>query len=139
MFNERAGLCGLPQLHEWRGRVWRGADQSFCILMGGDKLPREERERLRAIMQTNDGFELSELDLKLRGAGDITGTQQSGLALELKIANLGRDSQIVEVARVAAMETLERAEGMAPADRRLIDALRERFSVKKEIDFSMIS
>ena len=83
MVIESAERFGLSQLHQLRGRVGRGGEQSYCILMSGDRLSREARARLDAMVETNDGFRLSELDLKLRGAGDIGGTQQSGTAFEL--------------------------------------------------------
>lgn len=139
MVIESAERFGLSQLHQLRGRVGRGADQAFCILMSGDKLSKEAKARLEAMVATNDGFELSELDLKLRGAGDISGTQQSGLAFELKIANLGKDSQIVETARIAAQAVIDDIAGFTPADRALLEATRERYSYSKDRDFSMIS
>ncbi len=139
MVIESAERFGLSQLHQLRGRVGRGADQAFCILMSGDKLSKEAKARLQAMVATNDGFELSELDLKLRGAGDISGTQQSGLAFELKIANLGKDSQIVETARNAAQDVLDGISRFSPADRALLEAARERYSYSKDQDFSMIS
>jgi ATP-dependent DNA helicase RecG len=139
MIIESAERFGLSQLHQLRGRVGRGADQAFCILMSGDKLSKEARARLQAMVATNDGFELSELDLKLRGAGDITGTQQSGLAFDLKIANLGKDSQIVEAARRVAEAAIEQMGTFAQGDRTLLDALRQRFTYAKGEDFSMIS
>ena len=88
MVIESAERFGLSQLHQLRGRVGRGAAQSYCILMSGEKLSHEARARLDAMVETNDGFQLSELDLKLRGAGDIFGTRQSGMAFDLKIASL---------------------------------------------------
>ena len=88
-----------------RGRVGRGAEQSFCILMSGNKLSADARERLKTMVQTNDGFQIAETDLKLRGPGDITGTQQSGL-LNLKIAELAKDGAILEHARNAVINIL---------------------------------
>lgn len=93
MVIESAERFGLSQLHQLRGRVGRGAEQSYCILMSGDKLSAESRKRLGAMVATNDGFELAELDLQLRGPGDMNGTQQSGLAFDLKIASLGKDGK----------------------------------------------
>ncbi len=139
MVIESAERFGLSQLHQLRGRVGRGADQAYCILMSGDKLSKEAKARLQAMVATNDGFELSELDLKLRGAGDISGTQQSGLAFELKIANLGKDSQIVETARTAAQLVIDAMERFAPSDRVLLETIRNRYSYPKGQDFSMIS
>ncbi|MCL2560763.1 MAG: ATP-dependent DNA helicase RecG [Rikenellaceae bacterium] len=136
MVIESAERFGLSQLHQLRGRVGRGAEQSYCILMSGDKLSREARERLSAMVRTNDGFELSELDLRLRGSGDLTGTQQSGIAFDLKIANLGRDSAIVERAREAALAVLNADPALSDP---LLATMRQRYSAKKEIDFSLIS
>ncbi len=102
MVIESAERFGLSQLHQLRGRVGRGADQSYCILMAGDNLTNTARKRLRAMTETNDGFELSELDLKLRGYGDIEGTQQSGQMVELKIARIGRDNDLLQEARRVA-------------------------------------
>ncbi len=91
MIIESAERFGLSQLHQLRGRVGRGADQSYCILMSGYKLSDEGRKRIETMVATNDGFEIAEVDLKLRGPGDIEGTQQSGVPFNLKIAHLGRD------------------------------------------------
>ncbi len=102
MIIESAERFGLSQLHQLRGRVGRGADQSYCILMTGYKLSDEGRKRIDTMVQTNDGFEIAEVDLKLRGPGDIEGTQQSGVPFNLKIAHLGRDSQILQLARDTA-------------------------------------
>ncbi len=104
---ESAERFGLSQLHQLRGRVGRGAEQSYCILMSGDKLSAESRKRLGAMVQTTDGFRLAEMDLQLRGPGDLSGTLQSGLAFDLKIASLGRDGQILSLARSAAEQILE--------------------------------
>ena len=102
MIIESAERFGLSQLHQLRGRVGRGADQSYCILMSGYKLSEEGRKRLDTMVATNDGFEIAEVDLKLRGPGDIEGTQQSGIPFNLKIAHLGRDGQILQLARDTA-------------------------------------
>ena len=139
MVIESAERFGLSQLHQLRGRVGRGADQSYCILMSGDKLSREARARLNAMVATNDGFELSELDLKLRGAGDLNGTQQSGLAFELKIANLGKDTQLIELARQVAQQVLDEDPELAQPSNALLKELKERYSSKRETDFSMSS
>ncbi len=106
MVIESAERFGLSQLHQLRGRVGRGADQSYCILMTGNKLTTDGRTRIKTMVDTNDGFEISEVDLKLRGPGDLEGTQQSGIPLDLKIANLGRDSQILTFARQVAQDVL---------------------------------
>lgn len=139
MVIESAERFGLSQLHQLRGRVGRGAEQSFCILMSGDKLSHEARERLGAMCATNDGFELAELDMKLRGSGDINGTQQSGLAFELKIANISRDTQIIEQARQCASQILDNDPQLSQADNTVLRALKARYAQNADIDFSMIS
>lgn len=106
MVIESAEKFGLSQLHQLRGRVGRGAEQSYCILMTDVKLTHDARKRLETMVRTNDGFEISEVDLKLRGPGDIMGTRQSG-ELGLKLADLSKDSQIVSVSRQAAEKTLK--------------------------------
>jgi len=106
MVIESAERFGLSQLHQLRGRVGRGGDQSYCILMSSHKLTNDGRKRLDAMVRTNDGFEIAETDLQLRGPGDLQGTQQSGI-LELKIANLAKDEQIIKLARDKAREILE--------------------------------
>lgn len=105
MVIESAERFGLSQLHQLRGRVGRGAEQSFCILMTSYKLGADSRMRMETMVRTNDGFEISEVDLKLRGPGDIEGTQQSGV-LDLKIADLVHDGQILQMARAAAQTIL---------------------------------
>ncbi|MGB4414509.1 MAG: ATP-dependent DNA helicase RecG [Paludibacter sp.] len=107
MIIENAERFGLSQLHQLRGRVGRGAEQSFCILLTGFKLSTETRKRMEIMVRTNDGFEISEADLQLRGPGDLEGTQQSGLPFELKIANLAQDGKMLEIARRTAMEILD--------------------------------
>ena len=106
MVIESAERFGLSQLHQLRGRVGRGAEQSYCILMTGYKLGVDSRTRMETMVRTNDGFEISEVDLKLRGPGDIEGTQQSGI-LDLKLADLAKDGQILQMARNAAQQILE--------------------------------
>jgi ATP-dependent DNA helicase RecG len=105
MVIESAERFGLSQLHQLRGRVGRGAEKSYCILMTGDKLSKEAQKRMETMVQTNDGFEISEVDLQLRGPGDLMGTQQSGV-LDLKISNLSKDGQIVTLAREMAQKLL---------------------------------
>lgn len=105
MVIESAERFGLSQLHQLRGRVGRGAEQSFCILMTSYKLGADGRTRMETMVRTNDGFEISEVDLKLRGPGDIEGTQQSGV-LDLKIADLVHDGQVLQMARTAAQTVL---------------------------------
>jgi len=99
MVIESAERFGLSQLHQLRGRVGRGADQSYCLLMSSDKLSKEAAARIEIMIRTNDGFEIAETDLQLRGPGDIEGTMQSGIPFDLKIANLGKDGQIIEYVR----------------------------------------
>ncbi len=106
MVIESAERFGLSQLHQLRGRVGRGADQSYCILMTSDKLSKEAARRIEVMIKTNDGFEIAETDLQLRGPGDIEGTQQSGIPFDLKIANLSRDGQIIEYVRHIADDIL---------------------------------
>jgi ATP-dependent DNA helicase RecG len=106
MIIESAERFGLSQLHQLRGRVGRGADQSYCILMTGSKVSKEGRVRINTMIETNDGFKISEVDMQLRGPGDIMGTQQSGL-LNLKIADLANDVKILQVARESANEILD--------------------------------
>ena len=108
MVIENAERFGLSQLHQLRGRVGRGADQSYCILVTSYKLSEETRKRLEIMVQTNDGFEIAEADLKLRGPGDLEGTQQSGVAFELKIADIARDGQLLQHVREIATEIIER-------------------------------
>ena len=98
---------GLSQLHQLRGRVGRGADQSYCILVTNHKLTKETRKRIDIMCDTNDGFEIAEADLKLRGPGDLEGTQQSGIAFDLKIADIARDGQIVQMAREEAQKIID--------------------------------
>ena len=106
MVIENTERFGLSQLHQLRGRVGRGADQSFCLLMSSFKLTEEARERIQTMCRTNDGFEIAEADLRLRGPGNIEGTQQSGM-INLKIADLAKDGKIVQVAREIARQILE--------------------------------
>jgi len=99
MIIESSERFGLSQLHQLRGRVGRGAEQSFCILLSGFKLGVDSRKRIETMVATNDGFEIAEADMRLRGPGDIEGTQQSGIAFDLKISNLAKDGQILQYAR----------------------------------------
>ena len=98
---------GLSQLHQLRGRVGRGADQSYCILVTSHELAQETRKRMEIMTETNDGFRIAEADLKLRGPGDLEGTQQSGLAFDLKIADIARDGQLVQLARDEAQKIID--------------------------------
>jgi len=106
MVVESAERFGLSQLHQLRGRVGRGADQSYCILMTSHKRSAEASERINTMVATNDGFEIAETDLRMRGPGDLEGTQQSGMAFDLKIADLARDGQLLNLARSHAEEIL---------------------------------
>ena len=108
MVIENAERFGLSQLHQLRGRVGRGADQSYCILVTSYKLSEETRKRLEIMVQTNDGVEIAEADLKLRGPGDLEGTQQSGVAFDLKIADIARDGQLLQHVREIATEIIEK-------------------------------
>ena len=107
MVIENAERFGLSQLHQLRGRVGRGADQSYCILVTGYKLTEETRKRIEIMVQTNDGFEIAEADLKLRGPGDLEGTQQSGVAFDLKIADIVRDGQLLQYVREVAQKVVD--------------------------------
>lgn len=108
MIIENAERFGLSQLHQLRGRVGRGAEQSYCIFVTSYKLSDETRKRLEIMVNSNDGFEIAEADLKLRGPGDLEGTQQSGIAFDLKIANLARDGQLLQYVRDVAQEIVDR-------------------------------
>ena len=107
MVIENAERFGLSQLHQLRGRVGRGADQSYCILVTNYKLAEDTRKRLEIMVRTNDGFEIAEADLKLRGPGDLEGTQQSGVAFDLKIADIARDGQLLQYVRQIAQNIVD--------------------------------
>ncbi len=139
MIIENAERFGLSQLHQLRGRVGRGGEQSYCVLVSGVKLSRDARQRLEAMVSTTDGFELAELDLRLRGSGDLAGTQQSGQAFELKIADIGRDQQIVEHTRNLAAEILAEDPELSAPENALFAALKARFAPKTPQDFTNIS
>jgi len=108
MIIQNAERFGLSQLHQLRGRVGRGADQSYCLLLTDDELSKDTRKRMEIMVATNDGFRIAEADLQLRGAGDLEGTQQSGIPFDLKIANLSTDGQLLVLARQAAKDILDR-------------------------------
>jgi len=139
MVIESAERFGLSQLHQLRGRVGRGGEQSYCILMSGVKLSKEGRARLEAMCETNDGFRLAELDLKLRGAGDVNGTMQSGMAFDLRIANPTADVQILTLTREAAMRLLADDPALSKPGNRGLAILRYNYSGRRETDFSRIS
>ncbi|GGH09305.1 ATP-dependent DNA helicase RecG [Sphingobacterium alkalisoli] len=119
MVIENAERFGLSQLHQLRGRVGRGAEQSYCILMSGNKLSKDGRQRLETMVRTNDGFEIAEVDLQLRGPGDISGTQQSGV-LEMKIANLASDQAILAEARETVIEIFKEDPSLSSEKNRLL-------------------
>jgi len=120
MVIENAERFGLSQLHQLRGRVGRGADQSYCILMTSFKLSQDAKVRMQTMCRTNDGFEVAEVDLQLRGPGDIEGTQQSGI-LNLKIADLAKDQQILQLARQVANEILEEDPQLLKAEYQILN------------------
>ena len=125
MIIESAERFGLSQLHQLRGRVGRGADQSFCILMTGHKLSNEGRVRMKTMVETNDGFVISEVDLKLRGPGDIMGTQQSG-SLGLQIADILTDTDLLELARKEAFSIID---GRSEMSKQELDIVRNRLKI----------
>ena len=138
MVIESSERFGLSQLHQLRGRVGRGADQSYCILMSSYKLSKEATTRIETMVRTNDGFEIAEVDMKLRGPGDIEGTQQSGLAFDLKIANLAIDGQILQYARDIATDILENDPILEKTENYLL-AKKLKDLQKSSIDWSNIS
>ena len=138
MVIESAERFGLSQLHQLRGRVGRGADQSYCVLMTSYKLSNEARKRIDILTKSNDGFEIAEADLKLRGPGDIEGTQQSGLAFDLKIANLGQDSKLIQYVRDIAEEILDQDPELNQSENQILANQLKKISNKK-VDFSVIS
>ncbi len=138
MVIENAERFGLAQLHQLRGRVGRGADQSYCILMSRQKLSKDTKHRLHVMTETNDGFVVAEEDMKLRGPGDMEGTQQSGISFNLKITNLARDGQIVQIARDAASEIIEKDTMLQlPENKTLAKHL--MFLFQKQANWSLIS
>lgn len=132
MVIESAERFGLSQLHQLRGRVGRGADQSYCILMTGFKLSNDSKTRLETMCKTNDGFEIAEVDLKLRGPGDILGTQQSGI-LNLQIADLVKDRDILMVAREYAIKLLKEDASMEKPEHQNLRNVFIEMSAKKNI------
>lgn len=130
MIIESAERFGLSQLHQLRGRVGRGAEQSYCILMTGHKLSNDTKTRLETMVRTNDGFEIAEVDLKLRGPGDLMGTQQSGV-LNLKIADIIKDSDILQHARFQAKKTLDKDPSLgSAANAPILDTYRQMSKYK---------
>lgn len=139
MVIENAERFGLSQLHQLRGRVGRGADKSYCILMSKERLQGDTKKRLGIMTETNDGFLISEADMKLRGPGDMEGTQQSGIAFNLRIASLARDGQILEQARAEAMVELDRDPASFTPDEAAIYSREMKRRFAKTIDWSRIS
>lgn len=138
MVIQNAERFGLSQLHQLRGRVGRGAKQSYCILVTGYELAKDTRRRIQIMTETNDGFEIAEEDLKLRGPGDLEGTQQSGVAFDLKLANLARDGQLVQLARDTAANVLDAdPQQRLPENQILWNRLKELN--QKDEDWSRIS
>lgn len=137
MIVENSERFGLAQLHQLRGRVGRGADQSYCILMSSFKLSKEARTRLGTMVRTNNGFEIADVDLKLRGPGDVSGTQQSGVT-DLIIADLGKDGQLLQIARTAVVSLLERDPQLQLLENTMIKQQVDR-QKKSAINWSRIS
>ena len=138
MVIESAERFGLSQLHQLRGRVGRGAEQSYCVLVSSYKLSNDTRKRLEIMVSSNNGFEIAEADLKLRGYGDLEGTQQSGEGVDLKIANLAADGQILQYARDMAQQVLDADPKLAQSENRILrEKLKSLFS--KTINWGMIS
>ena len=138
MVIESAERFGLAQLHQLRGRVGRGAEQSYCILISSYKLSNETRKRLEIMVRTNNGFEIAEEDLKLRGAGDLEGTQQSGDGLFLKIANLAHDGEILQRARRTAQKILDNDPDLTKPEHKLLhDRLSSLF--RRKMNWGLIS
>lgn len=138
MVIESAERFGLSQLHQLRGRVGRGAEQSYCILVSSYKLSNETRKRLEIMVQTNNGFEIAEADLRLRGHGDLEGTRQSGMGIDLKIASLASDGQILQYARDIAQQLLEEDPTLShPLHQLLKERVQSLFS--RKINWGMIS
>src|SRR5690606_7204446 len=134
---ENAERFGLLQLHQLRGRVGRGADQSYCILMTGQKLTTESRKRIETMVRTTDGFEIAEADLALRGPGDLMGTQQSGIP-DLHIADLAKDGELLKEAREAAVDLLTADPDLLASENQVI-ARQIRAQRKSSVNWSRIS
>lgn len=138
MVIQNAERFGLSQLHQLRGRVGRGASQSYCILVTKYDLSKETRRRIGIMTETNDGFEIAEADLRFRGPGDLEGTQQSGIAFNLKLANLARDGQIVQLARDTASSLLDADPTLSHPQNQIV-VERMRYLKRDEMDWSNIS
>ena len=138
MIIENAERFGLSQLHQLRGRVGRGAQQSYCVLMTKYKIAADTRRRLELMTQTSDGFVIAEADMEMRGPGDIEGTMQSGLPMDLHIINLAKDGQIIAMARSAAEQLLnEDSDLSAPANQAFKLALQD--AIPRSADWGRIS
>ena len=138
MVIENAERFGLSQLHQLRGRVGRGADQSYCVLVTSYKLSEDTRKRIEIMVQTNDGFEIAEADLKLRGPGDLEGTQQSGIAFDLKIADLAHDGQLLQYVRDVAQVFLDEDPNASLPGNRMV--WRQLASMRKDnVNWAVIS
>jgi ATP-dependent DNA helicase RecG len=137
MVIENAERFGLSQLHQLRGRVGRGAAQSYCILMSDHKLGTDSRTRLETMVRTNNGFEIAESDLQLRGPGDLMGTQQSG-ALDLLISDLGKDGEVLKKARESAQKILEEDPELTQNENRVIKVQIESMTASA-VNWSRIS
>lgn len=138
MVIENANRFGLSQLHQLRGRVGRGADQSYCLLVTPYQLSEDTRKRIEIMTATCDGFEIAEADLKLRGPGDLEGTQQSGMAFDLKLANLARDGALIEHVREIAKDIIAQDAELAHPQNQLLGRMLRRLK-KSEYDWSSIS
>ncbi|MCD8175919.1 MAG: ATP-dependent DNA helicase RecG [Tannerellaceae bacterium] len=138
MVIESAERFGLSQLHQLRGRVGRGSDQSYCVLVSSYKLSNETRKRLEIMVNSNNGFDIAEADLRLRGHGDLDGTRQSGTGIDLKIANLGADGQILQYARNIAQEVLDADPDLSSGQNRVLKERVEKLFARK-INWGLIS
>jgi ATP-dependent DNA helicase RecG len=138
MLIENAERFGLSQLHQLRGRVGRGAEQSYCILMSKYKIAKETRQRLEIMTSTTDGFLIAEADMKMRGPGDIEGTMQSGMPFELHIANIATDGQIISMARQSAEALLDSDPNLTLPEN-LAFASELKAIINRTVDWSRIS
>jgi ATP-dependent DNA helicase RecG len=138
MIIESAERFGLSQLHQLRGRVGRGAEQSYCILMSSYKIGEDTRKRLEVMVNTTDGFEIAEADLKMRGPGDLDGTQQSGLPFDLKITNLSRDGEMLTFARRVAEEVIDADPRLEKSENKLLKQQLEHLR-RQTVNWGVIS
>jgi ATP-dependent DNA helicase RecG len=138
MIIESAERFGLSQLHQLRGRVGRGAEQSYCILMSSYKIGDDTRKRLEVMVNTTDGFEIAEADLKMRGPGDLDGTQQSGLPFDLKITNLSRDGEMLTFARRVAEEVIDADPRLEKSENKLLKQQLEHLR-RQTVNWGVIS